>query len=172
MDFKFDKKALKNFKFPREILPLDEKGKHLSRVSAEEFISETYKFLKTFYRGCYDAYLTQAGYKTIFVCIENFAIVLKGLVKAVFGRELIIVRFKSDEEKLLIDMEFNTSVVSDELREEMHNLAKEGGFSISFEDRLASIRLDYMKNALPYVNSHSTRIVYNTLMYVFQSERL
>ena len=167
-----DKKILRNYKFPREILPLDEKGKHLSRLGAEEFMAETYEFLRTFYRGCFDAYRTEAGYKTVFVCIENFAIVLKGLVKAVFGRELIIIRYKSDDEKLLIDMEFNTSVVSDELREEMNNLAKEGGFSIRFEERLASLRLDYLKNDVPYVNSHSTRIVYNTLMYVFQSERL
>ena len=41
MNFTFDKKAIKKFKFPREILPLDEKGKHLSRIGAEEFISET-----------------------------------------------------------------------------------------------------------------------------------
>jgi len=159
-------------KFPPENLPLNEKGKHLSRLGAEEVISETYKFLRTFYRECYDAYLIQVGYKSLFVCVENFAIVLKGLVKAVFGRELIIIRFKSDEDALVMDMEFNTSVVSHELRASMISLANEGGFDISFDEHLASIKIEYIPNAVPYVNSNSTRIVYNTLMYVFNNPKL
>lgn len=162
---------LKHIKFPPEILPLNEKGKHLSRIGAREFVNETYGFLKTFYRGCYDAYLTDAGCNTVFVCIENFAIVLKGLIKAVFGRELIIIKFVSDSEKLCINMDFDTSVVTDEKRNELCALAKEGGFSVEFEEHSASLKLYYIPNTLPYVNSHSTRIVYNTLVYVFNEAK-
>ena len=159
-------------KFPPEVLPLNEKGQHFTRVGADELISDTYKFLKTFYRGCFDAYLTRVGCKTLFLCIENFAAVLKGIVKAVFARELIIVRFSGDDDNLSIDMEFDTSFVSDEKRTELTKLANEGGFYIDFKERLTSIRLPYLHNTVPYVNSNSTRIVYNTLMYVFNNANI
>ena len=155
-------------KFPEEILPLREKGKHLTYIGADEFISETYEFLKAFYKGCYDAYLTRVGFKNLFICIENFATVLRGLVKAVFGRELIIIRFIGDFETLRIDLEFDTSVVSNELREEMKSLATSGGFSISFSERLARLEFNYIMGAVPYVNSNSTRIVYNTILSTFK----
>lgn len=159
-------------KFPPENLPLKEKGKHLSRVGADEFIHETYEFLKTFYKGCFDAYLTRVGYKSIFICIENFAIIIKGLVKAVFGKELIIIRFNEERDKLTIDWEFDTSVVSEELRKEMKQLANEGGFDVIFADNIARIEIEFVPNAVPYVNSISTRIVYNTLISVFNNTNL
>ncbi len=163
---------IKKVKFPNEKLPLNTKGKQFSALGAGEFVSETYNFLKTFYRGCYDAYLTEAAHKTLFICIENFAIVLKGLVKAVFGRELIIVKFVNENDGLCINMEFDTSVVSEEMRQQMQDLAKEGGFGVDFDERSASIRIHYISGAVPYVNSHSTRIVYNTLMSVFNNQNV
>lgn len=157
-------------KFPPENLPLDKKGKRLTKVGADEFMIQTYEFLKTFYRGCFDAYRTRVGYKTLFVCIENFAMVIKGLVKAVFGRELIIIRFEGEKDRLLIKFEFDTSVVSDELKAKMKELSNEGGFDITFSEHLALIELEYLPSATPYVNSNSSRIVYNTLVYVFDSK--
>lgn len=159
-------------KFPPENLPLKEQGKRLSMVSANEFINETYEFLKTFYRGCFDAYRITVGYKTLFICIENFATVIKGLVKSVFGREVIIIKFDQTDDKLLIEWEFDTSVVSEEKRKEMKQLANEGGFDITFGESLALIELEFVPGALPYVNSHSTRIVYNTLVYIFSSPNI
>ena len=157
-------------KFPDEKLPLREKGKHLKILNADELISETYGFLKAFYRGCYDAYLTRVGYKTLFLCIENFAIVLKELVKAVFGREIIIIRFIGEIDALRIDMEFDTSVVSEELRAEITRLANEGGFDVSFTERLACLKFEYIANAVPYLNAKSTRIVYNTIVTIFNND--
>ena len=158
-------------KFPEENLPLREKGKHLSMISADELISDTYAFLKTFYRGCYDAYLTRVDYQNVFICVENFALVIKGLVKAVFGRELIIIRFNFDFKNLYIDFEFDTSVVTQELREEFANLAETGGFGIEISERLARLKIKFLQNSLPYLNSISPRIVYNTLVYIFQTNQ-
>lgn len=158
-------------KFPPEQLPLSEKGKSLTRISADEFMIQTYDFLKTFYRGCFDAYRIQVGYKTLLVCIENFAIVIKELVKAVFGRELIIIRFESDRDRLFIKLEFNTSVLSEELRSKVKTLSNEGGFDIIFSESSVSIELEYLIGAAAYVNSNSTRIVYNMLVYVFESKK-
>lgn len=157
-------------KFPPQNLPLKEKGKHISRIGADELILETYEFLKTFYKGCFDAYLTRVGYRNLFVCIENFAIVVKGLVKAVFGKEPIIIRFESDDDKLSINMEFNTDVVSSEKRLEFGDLAHEGGFDVIFDESSARIEIEFLPNSTPYVNSNTTRIVYNTLMFVFNNE--
>lgn len=158
-------------KFPDEKLPLREKGKHLKYIGGDEFISETYKFLKTFYRGCYDAYITRVGYKSIFICIENFAIVLKELIKAVFARELIVIRFIGEQDTLRIDMEFNTSVVTEELRAETKRLADEGGFDVSFSERLARLEFEYIPSSVPYVNAKSTRIVYNTIVSIFKNKK-
>lgn len=168
MSINIKKRLLKHF--PEENLPLNEKGKHLSMLGADELIQDAYAFLKTFYRGCYDAYLTRVGYKSVFICVENFAITIKELVKAVFGRELIIIRFSEDFENLYMDFEFNTNFVCAELREQMQDLAFKGGFVTEFSERLARIRIRYVQNAVPYVNSISTRIVYNTLVYIFQSK--
>ncbi|MBE6645251.1 MAG: hypothetical protein E7612_07755 [Ruminococcaceae bacterium] len=159
-------------KFPPESLPLNEKGKHLSLVGADELVVETYEFLKTFYKGCFDAYLTRFGYKSIFICIENFAIVIKSLVKAVFARELIVIRFSENADAISMDWEFDTSVISDELRKEIKTLANEGGFDITFDDKSAHIEIEFMPNSVPYVNSITTRIVYNTLVYVFNNKQL
>ena len=159
-------------KFPPLKFPLDKKGKERSSLNADAFMLETYDFLLTFYKGCFDAYRIRVGYKTLFICIENFAIVLKGLVKAVFGRELIIIRFEESDDNLFIKLEFNTSVVSDELRAEMKNLANEGGFDILFEERSATFEFEYISGAVPYVNSNSTRNVYNSLVYVFNNKNL
>ena len=157
-------------KFPEEKIPLVEKGKQLSMLGADELIQDSYAFLKTFYRGCYDAYLTRVGYKTVFLSPENLAMVLKGLVKAVFGRQLIIIRFNEDIENLYIDFEFNTAFVTDEVREQLKDLAAGGGFSVDFSDGLVRIKIRYVQNSVPYVNSISTRIVYNTLVYIFRSK--
>ena len=158
--------------FPPQILPLDEKGKHFSRVGADELALETYEFLKTFYRGCFDAYISRIGYKNLFICIENFAAVVKGIVKAVFGRELIIVKVSNSADKLFIDMEFNTDFVTEEKRRELNDIAFEGGFNVVFSDRLARIEIEFLPNSVPYVNSISTRIVYNTFMYVFNNKKI
>ncbi len=158
--------------FPPQNLPLDEKGKHLSRIGADELILETYEFLKTFYRGCFDAYISRIGYRNLFICIENFAAVVKGIVKAVFGRELIVVRFGNNEDKLFMDMEFNTDFVTEEKRRELNDLAFDGGFNVVFSDRLARIEIEFLPNSVPYVNSISTRIVYNTLIYVFNNKKI
>ena len=157
-------------KFPEEKIPLIVKGKQPAMLGADELIQDSYAFLKTFYRGCYDAYLTRVGYKTVFLSPENLAMVLKGLVKAVFGRQLIIIRFHEDTENLYIDYEFNTAFVTDEVREQLKELATEGGFKVEFSEGLVRIKIGYVQNAVPYVNSISTRIVYNTLVYIFQSK--
>lgn len=168
MTIKIKKRLLKNF--PEEKYPLNQKGKQLSMVGAYELIQDAYGFLKTFCRGCYDAYLIRVDYKSVLICIENFAIIIKGLVKAVFGRQLIIIRFTDNGEYLYMDFEFNTDFVSDELREEMRVLAKEGGFAIDFSEGSVRIKIRYIQNSLPYVNSISTRIVYNTMSYIFHSK--
>ena len=169
MSINIKKKLLK--KFPEEKFPLCEKGSHLSFLNADELIHDACGFLKTFYRGCYDAYVTRVGYKTIFICIENFAKVLKELVKAVFLREVITIRFNEDFKNLYMDLEFNTAFVSDELREQIKDLANRGGFDIEFSERLARIKIRYIQNAVPYVNALSLRIVYRTMRNIFSPRR-
>lgn len=168
MSINIKKRLLK--KFPEEKIPLIIKGKQLSMLDANELIQDSYAFLKTFYRGCYDAYLTRIDYKAVFLSPENLAMVLKGLVKAVFGRQLIIIRYLEDLENLYIDFEFNTDFVTDEVREELKTLALNGGFEVVFSEGLVRIKIGYVHNSVPYVNSISTRIVYNALVYIFQSK--
>ena len=96
----------------------------------------------------------------------------QGIVKAVFGRELIIVKVSNSADKLFIDMEFNTDFVTEEKRRELNDIAFEGEFNVVFSDRLARIEIEFLPNSVPYVNSISTRIVYNTFMYVFNNKKI
>ena len=158
-------------KFPMEKIPLMDRGNIPFMLGADELINDTYAFLKTFYRGCYDAYLTRAMGKSVFIGVESFALVIKGIVKAVFGRELIIIKFTFDDYHLYIDFEFDTSVVGEELREELIKLADRGGFDIIFSERSAQLKLRFVSDATQFFNSNTTRIVYNTMVRVFRRAR-
>ena len=109
--------------------------------------------------------------KSVFIGVESFALVIKGIVKAVFGRELIIIKFTFDDYHLYIDFEFDTSVVGEELREELIKLADRGGFDIIFSERSAQLKLRFVSDATQFFNSNTTRIVYNTMVRVFRRAR-